>query len=196
MANTTEQTEEPNFGLEGTFLISMGRTGAAGIFDHALILVCSHGSDGAMGLIVNNEFSSPTLADLMREFKIHTTVDLSGIGVFCGGPVERSRGFILHSADYRCEGTVSVTGGIRLTVAQKILNDVAEGRGPKNFLTIMGYTGWAADQLESELERNMWIVAPSEAGIVFARHTAGKFDQALESIGLQSAFLIREGGNA
>ncbi len=182
--------------LEGSFLISLGRTGDAGVFDHALVLVCSHSSDGAMGLIVNNRFKAPTLADLFNEFNIKSTVDLSDAAVHCGGPVESGRGFILHTADYRCEGTVDLASNIRLTVAQTILGDLASGRGPSRFLAAMGYAGWDGDQLESELERNMWLGAPATADILFAPRDADKWGMALESIGLTPSLLATGGGSA
>lgn len=182
--------------LDGSFLISLGRTGEAGVFDHALVLLCSHSKDGAMGLIVNNRFKAPTLADLFSEFNIKSTIDLSNVAVYCGGPVESGRGFILHTADYRCEGTVEVAGNICLTVAQTILGDMAIGRGPKRFLAAMGYAGWDAEQLETELANNMWLGAPATADILFAPRDADKWGMALESIGLTPSLLATGSGNA
>ncbi len=182
--------------LEGTILISLARTGEGGPFDRAVVLLCSHGKDGAMGLIVNNQFPKPTLADLFNEFEIDAETDLSGVGVHFGGPVDRGRGFILHGADYECEGTLPVTPEIRLTIAQTILSDMAAGRGPKKFIVAMGYAGWDADQLEGELQRNMWLCGEAEADIVFAPESDAKWDLALQRIGISPANLVSQGGQA
>lgn len=182
--------------LEGSFLISTARTGEFGIFDRAVILLCTHGPDGAMGLIVNNQFPKPTVADLFRELDIKSEVDLSGIGVHCGGPVERGRGFILHGADYVCEGSTPVTSDIYLTLAQTILGDLAIGRGPDRYLVAMGYAGWASDQLQEEIARNMWITGPADADIVFGSQCDEKWNLALERIGISPSALAFEGGSA
>lgn len=191
------ESAESQSDLLGNFLISMERTDQTSVFDHALIVLCSNSpTGGIMGLIVNSRFQSPSLADLFSEFNIKSTIDLSHVSVHCGGPVEGGRGFILHSADYKCDGTQQVNKGIALTVNQHILIDLARGRGPARYLAAMGFACWEAEQLEDEIERNMWITAPADPDIVFSDKDDEKWNMALEGIGVTPGLLSIAGGNA
>ena len=79
-----------------------------------------------------------------------------------GGPVETERGFVLHTSDYRHDGTMWIAGDIALTANIDILRDIAAGRGPRQHILTLGYAGWGPGQLEGEIQGNAWLCAPCE----------------------------------
>lgn len=181
--------------LEGRLLISTSRTGG-GPFQRAVVLMCTHGSDGAMGLIVNAKCKEPQFTDLLEAFDIEAKIDVSEIPVYFGGPVETARGFVIHGMDFECDGTAEVTDEIRVSVAQFILSEIAAGRGPKQVVCAMGYAGWAPGQLEKELQLNQWMCGDAWPDVIFADSQADKWGLAMEQLGLTPAMLTTEGGQA
>ena len=72
--------------------------------------------------------------------------------VHVGGPVETGRGFVLHSADYYvADSTLPIDDGVSLTATIDILKAIAGGKGPDRAILALGYAGWRAGQLESEI---------------------------------------------
>jgi putative transcriptional regulator len=114
-----------------------------------------------------------------------------------GGPVEPERGFVLHRKGWSDPGgTVAVGSGMALTGSRKALSDLAEGKGPEGALVAMGHAGWGAGQLEGEIARDAWLVAPADAALVLDEPDAAKWPMALASIGVAPAGLAANGGRA
>jgi putative transcriptional regulator len=119
------------------------------------------------------------------------------IHVVRGGPVETSRGFVLHSAlpdqDF---GSVQVNDGVGLSANVEILRAIAKGEGPDHAFFALGYAGWAAGQLEAEIQGNGWILCPATQDLLFDEYFETKYERALESIGIDIAMLSTISGNA
>ena len=113
-----------------------------------------------------------------------------------GGPVERGRGFVLHSADYDSESTVNVDDGIALTPTLDILKAISNGVGPSTAIMVLGYAGWGAGQLEAEIAANGWLTCRAELDIVFDAELDNKYTRALGLLGINPAFLTSEAGHA
>jgi len=182
--------------LRGHFPISTHRDVGGHPFDRSVILICAHDPESAMGLIVNARLRKPTVADLVADFGHKPPEALRKRGVYFGGPVESGRGFVLHSPDYACEGTMNVTEDIRLSFARKILADLAMDKGPAEYLTVMGYAGWGAAQLEAELQQHKWLTGAASAEVVFDQGSLDKWEAALQSNGIDPATLAPPGGFA
>ncbi len=182
--------------LSGAFLISTHRDPTGAPFDRSVVLMCSHDKNGAMGLIVNACLRKPTVGDLLEEFGHGASETLKKRGVHFGGPVETGRGFVLHGADYSCDGTIDVTADIRLSIARQILVDLAAEKGPATFLVVMGYAGWASGQLERELQQNDWLTGKAYADIVFDQGKVDKWEAALSKNGIKPIALAPSGGVA
>jgi putative transcriptional regulator len=117
--------------------------------------------------------------------------------VHFGGPVEMGRGFVLHSADFHVEdATMRVDDRISLTATLDVLRAMAEGRGPARTLLALGYSGWAPNQLEGELQRNGWLTCDADADIVFAENDGAKWERALALLGVHPSLLSATGGRA
>ena len=89
------------------------------------------------------------------------------VRVFGGGPVEPQIGFVIHSTEYRIAQTLDVDSRVAMTSSAQVLRDIADGKGPKKSLVAFGYAGWAPGQLEGELGRNAWYVAPADETLIF-----------------------------
>jgi putative transcriptional regulator len=188
-------TDESAF-LDGKLLIAMPGMGDMR-FSRAVIFLCAHSADGAMGLIVNKPTPELRFADLLRQLKIPAGSDLAATQVHFGGPVEHGRGFVLHSADYAVEGaSLKVNKGFAMTATVDILRDMARGAGPSQAILALGYAGWGPGQLEGEIQANGWLIAPAEPNLVFSRTDSGKWEAALRSLSIDPRLLSAEGGRA
>ena len=113
-----------------------------------------------------------------------------------GGPVDRSRGFVLHSGDYRVESSLPVSQDICLTATIDILRAISKGRGPRKALMALGYAGWGAGQLEEELSRNGWLTVLADPEIIFSVPPEGRFAAAIGLLGVDVNMLSGEAGHA
>lgn len=187
--------------LDDQFLIAMPGM-KDGRFARAVIYICAHSDEGAMGLIVN-QTQQMLFPDLLVQLGILDEQEAIRLPppardfiVRNGGPVDRSRGFVLHSGDYRVESSLAVSEDICLTATVDILRAISSGRGPRQALMALGYAGWAAGQLESEIADNGWLTCPATADLLFDADIDRKYDKALASIGIDLAHLSGSAGHA
>ncbi len=182
--------------LDGQLLIAMPGMGDAR-FNRAVIFMCAHSAEGAMGLIVNKPAPELKFSDLLRQLKIPAAEGLADARVHFGGPVEHARGFVLHSTDYGVEGaSLKVGPDFAMTATVDILKDIARGGGPARSILALGYSGWGPGQLEGEIQANGWLIAPAEPEIVFGAADAQKWEGALRSLQIDPRLLSAEGGRA
>jgi putative transcriptional regulator len=182
--------------LDGKMLIAMPGIGDER-FERAVIYVCAHSTDGAMGLIVNHEIESLSLGSLLDRLDlaagddaIRLPDDVASTRVMQGGPVETSRGFVLHSKDYFSdEATLSVDKRVGLTATLDVLRTIASGRGPRLSLLALGYTGWGPGQLESEIRQNGWLTCDADDELIFGQDLEAKYPAALARIGINEDML-------
>jgi putative transcriptional regulator len=175
-------------------------------FAHAVVFLCAHGREGAMGLIINRPLPDLTLEGLVQHLDLPRGAENQGLGdmgfaqdapVYFGGPVETGRGFVLHSPDYfALDGSVQVTGDIVLTTSREVLSDMARGQGPAQAITALGYAGWGADQLEDEIRAGGWLLVDGGRDMVFATPDGRKWDAALRQIGVDPRLLSGTTGHA
>ncbi len=182
--------------LEGQMLIAMP-TLREGPFARAVVYLCAHREDGAMGIIVNQGAEAINFPELLVQLEVvkpDESIELppraAEVRVLRGGPVEKGRGFVLHSSDYLAnESTVPIGDGICLTATLDILRAIASGKGPEKAVLALGYAGWSSGQLESEILANGWLNCPADASLVFDADNASKYDRALAKIRVSAAGL-------
>ena len=118
---------DPRF-LTGRLLLAMPGIGDPR-FDHAAIAMCAHDEQGAIGLGSGHVLEGIRLHKLLMQLDIEpgSVVDAP---VHCGGPVEPSRGFVLHSLDWGGEGTVQASDRFALTGTMDVLKAIAGGAWP------------------------------------------------------------------
>lgn len=193
-------TEEPiscqKLDLTGKLLIAMPSM-ADTRFAHSVILLCAHSDKGAMGLILNKPSSDIRMSDVLEQLDILPNDSAASMIVHFGGPVETGRGFVLHSQDYQSHlHTLRVPGGYGMTATLDILEEIARGQGPDRVLMMLGYAGWGAGQLESEIAQNGWLTADAHKSLVFDTPATAKWSAALESIGVDPISLSSAAGRA
>lgn len=167
-------------------------------FHKAVIFVCNHNVDGAMGVIINFPVMNLTFEGLLKEIGIQVPsgTALPYMTILSGGPVETGRGFILHTSDFKEENTMEIDHRFSVTATIEALEAVALGTGPKEMLFVLGYSGWAAGQLEEELQRNAWLVTDADHEILFNTRPEDIWDRAFMRMGVDPVLLARSGGTA
>jgi len=155
-------------------------------FQKSVVFICKHDDDGALGIIVNNKVDDLPLGQVYKQLGIEVPRPDAEQPVLFGGPVETSRGLVLHSADYKREETLLIEGGMALTASLEILKDMAVGTGPKKAWLALGHSGWAPGQLDRELQDNAWLVVDCDAGLVFDADFDAKWQRALDTLGGKS----------
>ena len=182
--------------LERQLLIAMPTMGDPR-FARTVIYMCSHNAEGAMGLVINKPYPGLTFPNLLAQLGIESTAE-NDIVVRLGGPVETGRGFVLHSTDYMRQGSVKIDEsiGIGLTATLDVLRAIASGTGPQRSLFALGYAGWAAGQLDTEIQDNAWLAAPADPDLIFHADLETLWDRAVRKIGVDVAKLASVSGHA
>jgi len=152
-------------------------------FQKSVVFVCKHDDDGALGIIVNNKVEDLPLGQVYKQLGIEVPSSEVERAVLFGGPVETSRGLVLHSADYKRDETLLIDGGMALTASLEILKDMAGGSGPKQAWLALGHSGWAPGQLDREMQDNAWLVVDADAALVFDTDFDAKWQRALDRLG-------------
>jgi putative transcriptional regulator len=190
--------------LDGQFLIAMPSMSDRR-FARAVIYMCAHSTQGAMGLIVNQRAPHISFPELLEKLSIGSE-PRSGAGVRpapidmdvqVGGPVDTGLGFVLHSSDYFAEdSTLPINDDVSLTATVEILRAIAGGTGPNRAILALGYAGWRPGQLEDEIQANGWLHCPADLDLLFDRNLDGKYERALSKIGINPSHLVNEAGHA
>lgn len=172
-------------------------------FEKSVIFVCAHSKDGAMGFIINQTMVSPNIVDFFTKLEIitdeeqHTvSEELAKRSLNMGGPVEPGRGFVLHTPDYESDTSLKIGDDICLTATLEILRAIAMGRGPERILLALGYSGWGAGQLESEIISNGWLNCDADLDVLFDQDYDTKYQRALAILGIDPLLLSSEAGHA
>ncbi|MCW0197089.1 YqgE/AlgH family protein [Sphingopyxis sp.] len=164
-------------------------------FAHAVIAMISHDEEGAMGIGVADPIDGMTVGAVLDQLEIGHDGPLDQ-PVFLGGPVEPSRGFVLHSRDWGGEGAVQVADRWMVSSSHDILRAIGEGRGPARWLVALGYAGWSPGQLEEEMVRHGWHVTPGSDALLFETPPTSRWQAAFAEAGVDARLLTTEGGEA
>jgi putative transcriptional regulator len=139
----------------------------SGPFDHAVILVAQHNRDGALGIVINHPLATRPIADLLAALGADAGGMTGSVRVFFGGPVASTTAFVIHSADYRRDGTLDIDGEVALSEAAGVLRDIGAGKGPAKSLVAFGYAGWGPSQLDEEIAHGAWVAVAEDPKLVF-----------------------------
>lgn len=195
-AHHRRMSENESMDLDGKILIAMPGMGDPR-FEGSVILVCTHTDEGSMGLIVNKSAGKVSFGDLLKQLGIENTAAPHSPPICFGGPVDNSRGFVLHSTDYdKSEATMDVPGGFGMTATIDILHDIAIGEGPERALLALGYSGWGPGQLEDEILDNGWLIGDASMDLIFAAKNPEKWGKALSALGIDAIALSATSGRA
>lgn len=189
--------------LRGQFLVAMPAMGDER-FHESVIYVVGHSDEGTMGLMVNQPLEDLKFADVLEELGISGPDEgikvpsrIKEREVLRGGPVQRGRGFVLHTPDYfREENSYAVNDEICLTATLDVLKSMAFLDTPSDAVFALGYCGWAPGQLENELSLNGWLTVPFSRELLFGTPLNDRYDIALSQLGITRATLSGAAGHA
>ncbi len=165
-------------------------------FGRSLIYICSHSKDGAMGFVINKKIREFSFADLASQLPIKTFNPEQNIDLHQGGPLERIRGFVIHSTDYVKADTVVIDNNIAISSSLDIINDIAFGMGPRDNIIALGYSSWRPHQLEQEIINNDWLITDTKPELIFRTKDEDKWEKALNEIGIAPANFSSFSGHA
>ena len=160
--------------------------GTNGEFAQSVIYICSHNKDGAMGFIINHRLKEFSFSDLAIDIPFALKNESQPINLYHGGPLDRTKGFILHSDDYQISDSIATGSGIAISSSLEILKDIASGKGPKQRIIALGYAGWAPEQLEKEILNNQWLIINADKDLVLNEKDTLKWEKALSSLGIDN----------
>jgi putative transcriptional regulator len=133
-------------------------------FSDAVVLVMNNIGPAPAGLIVNRP-TKMTVSQLFPELEpLAHTEDR----VYFGGPVHLGSVSFLLRADAPPEDATRVLDGVYLSTSPKLLRRLLARTNPMKGLRIfVGYSGWGSGQLEGEIARGDWTLAPATADAIF-----------------------------
>ncbi len=189
--------EKKPFNLKGQLLLAMpGMEDPR--FARSVVLICSHGEEGSMGFVLNQPIAKPRFSEILEELDLakDEAHDRSDIPIFCGGPVEQGRGFVVHSLDYSSPSSARVEDLAGVTATLDALRKLVSEEPPHNFIMLLGYAGWTEGQLEEEVAQNGWLTVPATKKLVFETPHEQQYSKALEELGINEALLSASAGHA
>ena len=180
--------------LTGRLLLAMPGMGDPR-FDHAVIAMCVHDENGALGVGIGKLHPGLRFHQLLENVGLDPG-EAPDAPVHNGGPVEPQRGFILHSPEWQLEDTVTVEGRFGLSASLEALKAITRGEGPERWLFALGYAGWGGGQLDDEMKAHGWYAADAGERIVFGTPAAVRWTAAWKAEGIDPSLLANTTGRA
>ena len=183
--------------LTGRLLIAMPGIGDSR-FERAVLLMCAHRSDHAMGIALNHPVEGLSIPHLLERLDLKPTANLSEDPVLFGGPVDRERGFVVHTDDYMSAGSSTrVCEGVAWTATREVLEAMGDPlERPRRSILALGYGGWGGGQLEREIQDNVWLTCDPDEGLLFDTDHDLKWVKALAKLGIAPGMLSAQAGRA
>ena len=153
-------------------------------FARSVVLIGEHNEDGALGVILNRPSETsvaeavPDLAELVDDDD----------PIHMGGPVQPSAVLVLAEFDDPSEASQIVLADIGFLAVdddERVSTPVTRAR------VFAGYAGWGPGQLETELERDDWIIEAGRPDDVFDGEPRSLWSRALERKGGQYRLVAR-----
>ena len=153
-------------------------------FEKTVILMLEHDKNGALGIVINKQLGKITLGSLINKIEDQSInkkelYDIE-IPIYWGGPVDKKKILILHTNDYKNETTKKYN---KLSISNdlKTLVKIAEEKGPKKSLVILGMSAWNIGQLDGEIEMESWTLSEMSMDLIFEVENNKKWLKALSN---------------
>lgn len=177
--------------LEAPILLLAMPQVADPFFNQSVVLLLHHDEDdGSLGFILNRP-TTMRLAEILEGMEIVWQGVEQALAHF-GGPVQPQLGTVLFAPEQgwsvNGETATEVLPGIVLTQHVGDLEELAR-HPPARLRLFLGYAGWGAGQLTSEILRNDWLTAPVDRDLIFDTEPDGTWARALRSVGVDPAAL-------
>ena len=186
-------TQPPS--LKGQFLIAMPLLTDPNFY-RSVTCMCEHNDNGAMGVTINRVYSALSAKEIFKELKLAYQPAAAEIPIHIGGPVHMDEIFVLHGPPLDWEGCLKISDRLGLSNTLDILQSIALGRGPEDYLIILGCAGWGPGQLEMEIKENSWLTCAGDEEIIFRFPLEARWDAAVKKLGIDPASLSEFAGHA
>jgi len=193
-----KMTPEADFpSLANHFLVAMPELQDPN-FHQTVTLICQHDENGALGVVINRPMENLVMHDVLSQLELDVTKDqpMAHEPVYVGGPVHNELGLVLHEGFGEWQSTIPVGQTMGLTSSRDVLESMAIGSGPENALLSLGYAGWGAGQLESEIHQNSWLTVEADPAVVFETPPHERWKRAMQAMGLDLSRLASGAGHA
>ncbi|PTQ91012.1 YqgE/AlgH family protein [Agitococcus lubricus] len=166
-------------------------------FAETVTYIVKHDEEGAVGLVINKPLEL-SLMQLLEEVRLPLLKPLADpdMPVLFGGPVSTEAGFVLHKEKGAWNSSLTVEGNLYVTSSRDILDAISQGKGPKDFLVVLGYAGWSAGQLEREMAENAWLMCAADESLLFELPYEARWQAAARKIGVDLRLLSSQVGHA
>lgn len=181
--------------IAGYFLVATSQI-QDDFFKRSVIYMCEHNQEGAMGIIVNTGIEKISISDILEQLDFDHPLGDRKLPIMFGGPVEAYRGFVIHTGEYMKDTAIASRDGITVTSNAAVLSGWLDGSFTGKAMLALGYAGWTAGQLESEIEQGSWVVAPASSVLMFDTVNEDKWDIAIASLGFDVGNLSSTVGHA
>jgi putative transcriptional regulator len=165
--------------ISGNFLIAVPGLDDPN-FGHSVILICEHSKEGAFGIMINKILMN-SIAPLLPSLGIEEKLQ---VPVHFGGPVKPGQGYVIYSPYNEKYNSIIISEDLAMTASKDILEDVATGAGPEQYIFALGFAGWGPNQLEEELMMGSWLVVPADPGIIFSVPVTERWKAAAGLLGI------------
>ena len=165
-------------------------------FTQTVTCICEHNRGGALGLVINRVHASLSAKEIFEELDIPYAPAVESAPIHLGGPVHLGEIFILHGPPFEWKGCLRFTPDLAMSTSRDVLEAIALGRAPKDFIIAVGCAGWGADQLESEIKQNSWLTCSADAELLFGTPVEARWEQAMSRIGIDPVLLSDDAGHA
>jgi putative transcriptional regulator len=165
--------------LTGRLLVALPEMKDPRFFE-SVIYIVKHDREGAFGLVINRPLTTAPIEEVLAGFGVPGKGAKGQIAIHYGGPVSPRQGMVLHSDDFVLENSTKLSDGMALTSDATIIREISLGNGPRQFLLILGYAGWAPGQLEGELQAKAWFSIPADKEIIFSKQAEKKWQRAID----------------
>jgi putative transcriptional regulator len=166
------------------------------IFHHTVTFLCQHTKEGALGIVINRA-ADMRLGEIFKQMNISSASQAAtNAPIYAGGPVQQDRGFVIHTACGEWDMTLPVSHDISLTTSRDVIEAIAAGEGPAQYLVALGYAGWGEGQLEKEILSNSWLNTPFAKQIIFDTPVNQRWNAAASQIGININHLTAPAGHA
>ncbi|MGA9851523.1 MAG: YqgE/AlgH family protein [Gammaproteobacteria bacterium] len=165
-------------------------------FQQSVVYICEHNSESTLGIVINRP-TNVVLGDVFKQLSIPPgDRRLAQQPVFQGGPMQTERGFVIHEPAGTWESTLKINDALGVTTSRDVLAAMARGEGPRKAFVALGYAGWSAGQLETELASNSWLSTPADQHIIFETPVEQRWQAAAHLIGVDLTLLSGDAGHA
>jgi putative transcriptional regulator len=192
-ANPMSMTTTSNF--KGHFLMAMPALMDPN-FKQSVTCISEHTDEGAVGIVINRVHPMLSAKLIFDELGMAHDDTTGEIPIHIGGPVHHNELFVLHGPPLDWQGSLVINNELAMSNSRQILEAIAGGKGPVDYLIALGCAGWGPGQLEWEIGQNAWLTCPCEPELIFRAPVEERWQVAIRRLGIDLDLLSDTAGHA